>query len=318
MTRKKGQLRAATRYRAPRLRPSEQSVQALAFLGYNSQGESSLGPQTARLPACYQPCCFGIALRPLFSTPTPSASLLNRRWLVSRSFQSPKDHGHTCSWRLTAQSPCAPIAKQTGPTRPPSCCFRLCEQPRGGSSSPASDAPTRPLAASDSHTLQVQGTRRGSVHPCLCCELVLRRSLRVAHPYMTLGLLPPFRQYVCFLFLFQLCSNVCPRLNNFASRLLAIRWSNHPFQYSYRVYPLPFLSIHTRKRSILRGSPRRSDNSVKMVAYRMVLLAGAAAALPLNINLGAYSPALVVGKRIVVGHLRFFEPDWLMMIYTNR
>ncbi|KAF3770793.1 hypothetical protein M406DRAFT_59662 [Cryphonectria parasitica EP155] len=32
-----------------------------------------------------------------------------------------------------------------------------------------------------------------------------------------------------------------------------------------------------------------------MVAYRIVLLAGAAAALPLNINLGAYSPALVVG-----------------------
>ncbi|PSR94316.1 hypothetical protein BD289DRAFT_363573 [Coniella lustricola] len=32
-----------------------------------------------------------------------------------------------------------------------------------------------------------------------------------------------------------------------------------------------------------------------MVAYRMVLMAGAVAALPLNINLGAYSPALVVG-----------------------
>ncbi|CAN8095837.1 unnamed protein product [Discula destructiva] len=32
-----------------------------------------------------------------------------------------------------------------------------------------------------------------------------------------------------------------------------------------------------------------------MVAYRLVFLAGAAAALPLNINLGAYSPALVVG-----------------------
>lgn len=37
-----------------------------------------------------------------------------------------------------------------------------------------------------------------------------------------------------------------------------------------------------------------------MVAYRMVLLAGAVAALPLNINLGAYSPALVVGKRIAM------------------
>ncbi|KAJ4388662.1 hypothetical protein N0V93_006121 [Gnomoniopsis smithogilvyi] len=32
-----------------------------------------------------------------------------------------------------------------------------------------------------------------------------------------------------------------------------------------------------------------------MVAYRILFLAGAAAALPLNINLGAYSPALVVG-----------------------
>lgn len=34
-----------------------------------------------------------------------------------------------------------------------------------------------------------------------------------------------------------------------------------------------------------------------MVAYRIIFLAGAVAALPLNINLGAYSPALVVGKR---------------------
>lgn len=34
-----------------------------------------------------------------------------------------------------------------------------------------------------------------------------------------------------------------------------------------------------------------------MVAYRLVFLAGAVAALPLNINLGAYSPAIVVGKR---------------------
>lgn len=32
-----------------------------------------------------------------------------------------------------------------------------------------------------------------------------------------------------------------------------------------------------------------------MVAYRILFLAGAVAALPLNINLGAYSPALVVG-----------------------
>lgn len=35
-----------------------------------------------------------------------------------------------------------------------------------------------------------------------------------------------------------------------------------------------------------------------MVAYRILFLAGAAAALPLNINLGAYSPALVVGKTL--------------------
>jgi len=33
-----------------------------------------------------------------------------------------------------------------------------------------------------------------------------------------------------------------------------------------------------------------------MVAYRILFMVGAAAALPLNINLGAYSPALVVGK----------------------
>ena len=33
-----------------------------------------------------------------------------------------------------------------------------------------------------------------------------------------------------------------------------------------------------------------------MVSYRFAVFAGLAAALPLNINLGAYSPALVVGK----------------------
>ncbi len=32
-----------------------------------------------------------------------------------------------------------------------------------------------------------------------------------------------------------------------------------------------------------------------MVRYALVAFAGLAAALPLNINLGAYSPALVVG-----------------------
>jgi len=35
-----------------------------------------------------------------------------------------------------------------------------------------------------------------------------------------------------------------------------------------------------------------------MVSYRFVVFAGLAAALPLNINLGAYSPALVVGQFI--------------------
>lgn len=35
-----------------------------------------------------------------------------------------------------------------------------------------------------------------------------------------------------------------------------------------------------------------------MVAYRILFMAGAVAALPLNINLGAYSPALVVGKMV--------------------
>jgi len=32
-----------------------------------------------------------------------------------------------------------------------------------------------------------------------------------------------------------------------------------------------------------------------MVNYRFIAFAGVAASLPLNINLGAYSPALVVG-----------------------
>jgi hypothetical protein len=35
-----------------------------------------------------------------------------------------------------------------------------------------------------------------------------------------------------------------------------------------------------------------------MVRYAIVAFAGMAAALPLNINLGAYSPALVVGTSI--------------------
>ena len=36
-----------------------------------------------------------------------------------------------------------------------------------------------------------------------------------------------------------------------------------------------------------------------MVSYRLVAFAGLAAALPLNINLGAYSPALVVGMTVL-------------------
>lgn len=38
-----------------------------------------------------------------------------------------------------------------------------------------------------------------------------------------------------------------------------------------------------------------SHNPVNMVKYALIAFAGLAAALPLNINLGAYSPALVVG-----------------------
>lgn len=48
-----------------------------------------------------------------------------------------------------------------------------------------------------------------------------------------------------------------------------------------------------------------------MVAYRMIFLAGAAAALPLNINLGAYSPALVVGKTLV------YAQDRLTKVFAN-
>lgn len=33
-----------------------------------------------------------------------------------------------------------------------------------------------------------------------------------------------------------------------------------------------------------------------MICYAFVAMAGLASALPLNINLGAYSPALVVGR----------------------
>ena len=40
------------------------------------------------------------------------------------------------------------------------------------------------------------------------------------------------------------------------------------------------------------GLAKESDNMVK---YSFIAYAGLAVALPLNINLGAYSPALVVG-----------------------
>ncbi len=52
-----------------------------------------------------------------------------------------------------------------------------------------------------------------------------------------------------------------------------------------------------------------------MVKYAIIVFAGLAAALPLNINLGAYSPALVVGTapspvRPVPSGLRFaYEAD---------
>lgn len=47
-----------------------------------------------------------------------------------------------------------------------------------------------------------------------------------------------------------------------------------------------------------------------MVAYRILFLAGAVAALPLNINLGAYSPALVVGKRIAPRPNPLMRASW--------
>jgi hypothetical protein len=45
-----------------------------------------------------------------------------------------------------------------------------------------------------------------------------------------------------------------------------------------------------------------------MVRYAIVAFAGLAAALPLNINLGAYSPALVVG---MFSHSTVFSKDWI-------
>lgn len=66
---------------------------------------------------------------------------------------------------------------------------------------------------------------------------------------------------------------------------------------------ISFFYISLEVPSFYKQSPRRSSSSqsFKMVNYRIVMFAGLAAALPLNINLGAYSPALVVGKS--TGHL---------------
>lgn len=54
-----------------------------------------------------------------------------------------------------------------------------------------------------------------------------------------------------------------------------------------------------------------------MVAYRILFMAGAVAALPLNINLGAYSPALVVGKMVTCVRLTVYDV-LLITIYANR
>lgn len=55
-----------------------------------------------------------------------------------------------------------------------------------------------------------------------------------------------------------------------------------------------------------------------MVAYRILFLAGAAAALPLNINLGAYSPALVVGKKETCAPRLTLYRLLLITFYANR
>lgn len=67
----------------------------------------------------------------------------------------------------------------------------------------------------------------------------------------------------------------------------------HPFSNAGR-------SIHNSTAyltHILKHTPSStlSHNPVNMVKYALIAFAGLAAALPLNINLGAYSPALVVG-----------------------
>jgi hypothetical protein len=48
-----------------------------------------------------------------------------------------------------------------------------------------------------------------------------------------------------------------------------------------------------------------------MVKYAIVAFAGLAAALPLNINLGAYSPALVVGEFLPLTPPFHPQPDRL-------
>lgn len=54
-----------------------------------------------------------------------------------------------------------------------------------------------------------------------------------------------------------------------------------------------------------------------MVAYRILFMAGAVAALPLNINLGAYSPALVVGKMVACVLATVYD-ILLITVYANR
>lgn len=72
-------------------------------------------------------------------------------------------------------------------------------------------------------------------------------------------------------------------------------------------------SHHTRE-----DHPKaRSYTTVKMVAYRILFLAGAAAALPLNINLGAYSPALVVGKIVTCALITVYD-ILLITLCANR
>lgn len=93
------------------------------------------------------------------------------------------------------------------------------------------------------------------------------------------------------------------------------RWSfiHIYLDYIYKRIIFPVSHLTTPKKII----PTHHTTSVTMVAYRILFLAGAAAALPLNINLGAYSPALVVGKMLSIPLLAV--PELLLIIvYANR